>query len=407
LVYNGIDYQGTISNRLSWFGGVNGATTGLFDSVTFTDKTGDSAITGNEIIYTNGNVVEDSPAPSFIATDIWDERLWGISAEDGTLWYSKTLVSNTPVETNGDFSLYVPPNQTSQGTAQKPLCLAPMDEKQIIFCKSSILFITGSGPDATGAGSQYSEPIQIPSQVGCSNPRSIVQTPFGVMFQSDNGIWLLGRDLSVKFVGKDVEAYNSIPITSAVCVPGTNEVRFSLNNGTRLVYDLLADQWTSFSGLNIQSGTIINNLDTVVTTTGQVYQEAPGVYLDNSIPVTMGFTTGWINLSGLQGYQRAYWMEILGTFQSPHTYTLGIAYDYNPTIIQTATISPYNVVGSGSMVEQWDVFFKYDQCQSFQLTFNEISSGSAGAGLTISAINLVYGKKKTFARNIASKNRTG
>jgi len=53
------------------------------------------------------------------------------------------------------------------------------------------------------------------------------------------------------------------------------------------------------------------------------------------------------------------------------------------------------------------VFFKYDQCQSFQLTFNEISSGSAGAGLTISAINLVYGKKKTFARNIASKNRTG
>lgn len=371
----------------------------------FNDVTPDSSIVGNEILYTNGNVIEDSPAPAFIATDIFDERFWGISAEDGSLWFSKPIVANTPIEMSGNFTLYVPPNQTSQGTTQRPLCLCPMDEKQILFCKSSLLYIIGTGPDITGANSQYSEPTPIPSQVGCTNQNSIVQTPYGIMFQSDNGIWMLGRDLSIKYVGKEVEGYNSQTVTSAVCVPGTNEVRFSLGNGLRIVYDLLADQWTSFSGISVQSGVIVNSIDTVVTPTGQVYQETPNVYLDGTVPVVMSFTTGWINLSGLQGYARAYWMEILGTFISPHTYTIGIAYDYNPAIVQTSTINPYNTIGSGSFIEQWEIAFARPQCQSFQLTFNEISSGLAGAGIMISGISLTYGKKKSFARNIAPRNK--
>jgi hypothetical protein len=376
-------------------------------NIQFNDFTPDSALVGNEILYTTGNVVEDTPAPSFVSTDVWDERLWGISAEDGTLWYSKPIVENTPIEMNGNnFTLFVPPIQTSQGTAERPVCLAPLDEKQILFCKSAILYIVGSGPDITGANSQYSEPAQIPSQVGCSNQKSIVLTPEGIMFQSDNGIWLLGRNLAVTYIGKDVEDFNASTVTSAVCVPGTNEVRFSLNTGQRLVYDMLAGQWTSFSGPEtIQSAAIINGVDTVLGQTGLVYQETQGAYLDNTTPVVMSFTTGWINLSGLQGYARAYWMEILGTFQSPHTYTVGIAYDYNPSIVQTSTINPYNVVGSGSAVEQWEVAFQRGQCQSFQLTFTEISSGTAGAGVMISGISLTYGKKKTFARNIGPKNK--
>lgn len=415
LIYDGATPLTTgttsfITQNLSFSGSGNIQAAGFtqYDSVNVIDTTPDNQIIGNEIIYTNGNVIENSSVPSFISMDVWDERLWGISAEDGSVWYSKPIAVDTPVEMDGNFSLFIPPNQTSQGTSQKPLCLAPLDANQIFFCKSSILFINGTGPDITGANSQYSEPAQIPSQVGCSNPNSIVQTPYGIMFQSDNGIWMLGRDLSVKYAGKEVEAYNSIPVTAAACIPGTSEVRFSLNNGTRLVYDLLTNQWSTFSGPVVQSGAIVQGIDTILSNTGQVYQETPGVYLDGTSPVTMGFTTGWINLAGaIQGYARAYWMDILGTFQSPHTYTVGIAYDYNPTITQTATINPYNVVGSGSMVEQWQVPFKYDQCQSFQLTFTEISSGTAGAGLMVSGISLTYGKKKTYASNIPTKNRTG
>lgn len=377
--------------------------------IQFQDYTPDSAITGNEILYTNGGVVSDVNPPSFIATDIFDSRFWGISAEDGSLWYSKGLVTATPLEMSDNFTLYIPPNQTAQGIAFSPTCLAPLDEKQIIFCSNSILYIVGTGPDDTGQNSQYSEPAQIPSSVGCSNPNSIVITPVGLMFQSDHGIWLLGRDLSVQYVGKDVEAYNAATVLSALAVPGTTEIRFSLDSGITLVYDFLVGQWSTFN-VPARSATIYGSQYTWLDSSGQVFQEVSSgssQYLDGTTPITMSFTTGWVNLAGLQGYARAYFMDILGNFQSPHTYTIGIAYDYNPSIIQTATINPANTVGSGSSVEQWQIWFKRQQCQSFQLTFTEISSGSAGAGVVISGISLTYGRKKTYARNISPKNRTG
>ena len=104
---------------------------------------------------------------------------------------------------------------------------------------------------------------------------------------------------------------------------------------------------------------------------------------------------------------RAYRMYILGTFYSPHTYNIGIAYDYNPSIVQSTTINPTNSVGSGSIVEQWQVNFDRQSCQSFQLTFQEVASSSAGYGLTISGIKLVVGMKKDYARNIPATNKIG
>jgi len=116
---------------------------------------------------------------------------------------------------------------------------------------------------------------------------------------------------------------------------------------------------------------------------------------------------GWINLLGLEGYARAYKMYILGQFFSPHTYSIGIAYDYNPQVVQTAIINPTNTVGSGSIVEQWQVNFSQQTAQSFQLTFQETASSSAGHGLNLSGIKIVYGSKKDYPRNIGATNKTG
>jgi hypothetical protein len=99
-------------------------------------------------------------------------------------------------------------------------------------------------------------------------------------------------------------------------------------------------------------------------------------------------------------------MYVLGKFYSGHTYSMGIAYDYNPTITQTATVNPLNTIGSGSFVER-QINFQRQQCQSFQLTFNQISSASVGAGLQISGINLVVGMKAGYPKNIGTFNTTG
>lgn len=379
------------------------------DYVVLTDTKADASIIGGEILYTNGGEVEDSAGPACLGMCEFDSRLWLIDAEDpNLLWFSKQILEATPVEMSDLFTYFVSPTAGAAGPTGPVQAIAHMDDKLIIFKDSSIFYVSGTGPDNTGANNQYSpSPIFITGTLGCTNQNSIVLTSMGLMFQSDKGIWLLGRDLSTQYVGKDVESYNSNTVLSAQVIPGTNQVRFTLNNGLQLMYDYFVGQWGTFSGPSGASGTLQNSLQTLLTPSGQVVQESVGSYSDLSQAVTLGFQTNWINLVGLEGYERAYKLYILGQFLSPHTYSVGVAYNYNPAITQTALISPTNSIGSGSQVEQWEIGFQQQQCQSFQLTFTEVSSQSSGAGLTLSGMNIVYGVSKGYPRDIGVSNKTG
>lgn len=396
------------------------------DSVTITDTSSDATILGNNIIYTNGSVVEDIGGPAFKAITTFDTRLWGIDSEDpNLLWFSKQVIENTPVELSDLFTVFVSPNAGAQGPTGPMKCLAPMDNALIIFKKNALYYINGSGPDNTGANNQYSQATFITGIVGCSNQKSIIMTPHGLMFQSDKGIWILKRDLSTDYIGKDVQAYNDFEVVAALAIPDSNQVRFTLNNGITLMYDYIVGQWATFEGIPGISSVLYQELHTYINTNGQVFQETPGVYVDGSRPVVMSFTTGWINLAGVQGYQRAYWVTLLGTYYSPHRLTVGVAYDYDSSISQLATILPDNysgVWGSGtswgsisfwggpSSREQWQVGFDRQQCQTFQLTLNEYYDPQfgipAGAGLTLSGMAIVSGLKKGFPKDIPAANKT-
>jgi hypothetical protein len=233
------------------------------------------------------------------------------------------------------------------------------------------------------------------------------------MFQSDKGIWLLGRDLSTSYIGAPVEDFNQYEVQSAVNVPGTNQVRFTLSNGVTLMYDYFFQQWGTFVGVPAITSTLYQNLHTYIDSFGRVFQETPGLYLDGANPVLMSFTTSWLNLAGLQGYERAYFFYLLGTYISPHKLVLQISYDYQPGISQQTVISPFNYNapwggdatwgsstpwGGTSTLEQWKIHMQRQTCQAFQITMNEIFDASygttAGAGLTLSGISCQVGLKK-------------
>lgn len=398
------------------------------DAISFNDTQSDAQIIGNSILYTTGGVIENISPPACKTITTFDSRLWLIDAENqNVLWFSKPVIQGTPVEMSDLFTKYIAPNAAAQGNTGPMRALAPMDDKLIIFKKNAIYFINGVGPDITGGNNQYSEPIFITGTVGCEKENSIVLIPQGLMFQSDKGIWLLGRDLNTKYIGSDVSNFNDIDVKSALVVPGTNQVRFTLESGDTLMYDYYEDQWCTFTspaGTGISS-TLYQNLHTYIDSNGRVFQEKPGSYLDGSNPVLLSFKTGWTNLADVQGYVRAYRAYLLGEYFSPHRLTLGVAYDYDETVVQLATIVPNNYSGSwgsgtswGSITawggpssrEQWQVNFERQQCQSFQLTFNEYFDSSIGeapgAGLTLSGIKLVAGVKKGWPGNVPPSNRT-
>lgn len=387
------------------------------DSVSFVDTLADSSIIGNSIIYTTGGVVENIGPPACSDVSLFKSRLFLIDSEDDNiLWYSKQVIESVPVEMSDLFTIFVAPTTGAQGSTSGMKCTAPLDDKLIIFKRDAIYYIAGNGPDNTGANNDFSEPVFITSTVGCSNKSSIVFMPQGLMFQSDKGIWLLDRSLQTSYIGAAVEAYNSSIVQSAINIPGTNQVRFTLSNGITLMYDYYYNQWGSFTGIPAISSTLYQNMHTYINSAGQLFQENPGSYLDGSTPVLMSFTTGWFNLAGLQGFQRAYFFYMLGTYASPHKLNVQIAYDFSIGPSQSSIIIPKNqtpawggdtLYGGSSawggvlQLEKERIFFEEGKCESFQISITEAFDSSygvpAGAGLTISGLNIVAGLKKGYS----------
>jgi hypothetical protein len=395
------------------------------DSIQFVDTLPDASIIGNSLIYTTGGVIENISAPAVNDMALWDSRLWVLNAEDpDELWFSKTLVKGAPVEMSDLLTYYIPPAIGTSGSVGPNKAIHAMDDKLVVFKPNAILYINGAGPDNAGGNNQYSQAILVTSTVGCSNPNSIIFTPAGLMFESNKGIWLLGRNLSTQYIGAPVEDLTTgATVKSALTIPGTNQVRFTLSSGVTLVYDYFYGQWGSFTGIPGISSTIYDGLHTYINSYGESYKERPSTFLDGSKPVLMSFTTSWLGLAGLQGYERLYFIYLLGKYYTPFKLNVEISYDYNDPATQAVVVTPDNrsdrwgsdsVYGGGEVwggpgnVFEARVFPQKQKCESFKLTVTEVFDSTlgvtAGAGLTLSGLNIVVGAKKRYRTNKASQN---
>ncbi len=397
------------------------------DFISITDGQADTSILGNTILYTTGSVIENIAAPASIHSALFKSRLFLIDAEDrNLLWFSKQVISNTPVEMSDLLTLYVAPTSGAQGSTGPMTALSAMDDKLIIFKKDAIYYVTGQGPDNTGANNDFTDPIFVSSSVGTSNPNSIVLTPNGLMFQSDKGIWLLDRSLQTSYIGASVESFNSLQVMSAQVIPATTQVRFVLEDNTTLMYDYFYNQWGTHSNISAIFATLYQGQHTYLNSFGQIYQELPGTYVDGSEAVLMSLTTSWINIAGLQGFERFYFANLLGVYKSPFKLAVTLAYNYNPSATQSITVTPDNFTpawgdealwGSGggwgadggkeANVFSARLFPTTQKCQSFQVNIQEVYDPSfnvpAGEGLTLSGLALIVGMKRGFRTQSAKR----
>lgn len=394
------------------------------DYITYVDTQADASLIGNEILYTTGGVVENISPPSPSIITLFQTRLWLVDSEDrNLLWFSKQIIENTPIEMSDLFTLFVSPTIGAQGSTGPITALFPMDDKLIVMKKEAMYYINGTGPDNTGASNQFSEPIFIASTIGCMNQQSLVLIPNGMIFQSDKGLWLLGRDLSTSYIGARVESFTqNATVNTALTIPGTTQVRFTMSSGVTLMYDYFYDEWATFTGIPGNSSTLFQGLHTYVNNLGQIFQESPGTYLDATNPVLMHFTTSWVSLAGLQGYERFYQCFLLGEYITPFKLNVQFAYDYNPSLVQSQIVMPQAfqpnwggdaLWGSG---ETWGgtsnifserVFPDKQKCETFSITIDELydpsSNVPAGAGLTLSGLNLIIGIKKAYRTQSVGK----
>lgn len=397
-------------------GGLNSTSA---NTVAFTDTTADSTLITHDQLYTTGGVVANEAVPSPLFIGNYNGRLMVIPSETRNVaWISKSVSQGIP-NYAVDFSSFLQLQIGSKGGD----CTAfvQMDDKGVFTRDAFLSYITGFGPNDTLTSTDIGPPIEIPTDVGCTNPSSIVSAPFGVLFKSEKGIYLLERSLATNYIGAEVEAYNSDTIVSAELIPDTQQVRFLLDTGTALVFDYLVKQWFIHESVSGVGATIYQGLYTYLGSNGALLQETPDSYSDAGEFYSMKLVTGWLSFAGIQGFKRVWKMLLLGTYKGSHRLQVSFAFDFNPNPVQTILINTDDIFtatayGEGSPYGSDETYgggefslenFEFDpiiqKCQSIQVTIEDISNGGTNETLAISSLAFQVGIEPGVNRLPASK----
>lgn len=385
-------YRGALNDSVTFqkIGTVANSVT--VDTVNFPDAVTDATLASGEFLYTNGATgskpLANDAIPGFTSIAIANNRLFGISADDpSVIWASNKFV-------DGQGLRFSEQTRVTIRDQHGPIyALAAMPDGRVLAFKSDAVYvISGDGPNPVGQGS-YSVSI-VAIGLGTTNPRSVVETGQGAMFQSTStrsGIYRIGLSLGEEYIGAPVQRYTGSPvekIVGAVLVPSKQEVRFyqtRLTSSSRvLVMDLVTGIWnidtmadiptaaTAYGDGAAYYGTVNN--DAVITDSTSLYTDLGAAYEHM-------LETPWVKLAELKGYARTYRIKGVGETVGTHTLTIALYKNFD-------TSAPFvtQVVTPGTL---WDWEVRYGA--KFESIKAKLSYSSTTAGAKMSAIVIEYG----------------
>jgi hypothetical protein len=410
-----------------------------FNYIKIKDTITDTDLQDNELLYTTGGVLENTPIGSASMVESYKNRVFlgGVEASPHMLYYSKSVQGNvydpTPVEFNNTLSVEVP---TPGG---KVVALKKMDDKLIIFKERAIYMLTGEGPNNLGEQNDFIEPQLITSDIGCKFANSVAFMPKGLMFMSQKGIFLLNRSLGIEYIGAPAEDYRDLTITKTTVVPKKSEVRFLASDGPTAIYNYLLNMWYTYGDHRGNSSCMIGDDYFLATYKDKVYKQVSTTASFGGAMVPIKLETGWLSFAGIQGFQRVYRMLLLGEYKSPHKLLIKIAYNYDDVWQQEKLIDvtsytesyryggpkypsenhygdpststggsiaiPYG--GKDNTQYQIRLNFAKQKCESIKISIQEIEGSnqaqnaawepdpeSAGPGFTLSNLSFIVGTKE-------------
>lgn len=374
--------------------------TGGTISVTLGNATSDSSLAAREQIYTQGGQWDNYQPSAPIAIAFDKNRASAIEGDNlGRAIFSKRMI-------HGAALAFFPTYYRSAEVGGDELTgVASALSRKFAFKKRAIFVATGDGADDTLAADTLSQFEDQAKDIGAIDPRSVVVTQEGILFRSLKGIYLLGLDGSMHYVGSDVFAYSDVDdfkYQFAAFNRDTNEIHFVSQTATPAVLVLklfrnkrgLQFKWTTGT-LNGQA----NVKDVAVwggyagsseqrlvyalnaTSGGSVVgMDTPGVYSDAlvspSAHVQQLITTSWIKLNGITGYGRLWAIYVLGNSYSSHQFTCDIAYDYESTWAETKAMSSVNAtIGNSPYLFAMEP--ARTQCTAFRLRIYDAAHTNA------------------------------
>lgn len=305
---------------------------------TFTDTLNDLTLaTRTRMALSNGKSSK-VPPPPFMAQAVFQQRLWGISYDNGyNLFVSYPFVDTLPADGVGfgtDTKIDVP---VDVGEIKG---LAALDDALIVFGTDADFLISGKAQSEGQAviGDTIRIVGPLPSPGGMVVANSSVRIPEGLLYQSVQGFILLNRGAGYDFKGKPVRGLTATNLYGrGILVAGENYVYFP--NTTKafgaeaIAYNYLEDRWFTlkavFGPAGLTAGVVRRVQGSPVP---EIVSIAPSGYytLNRNTSEQKTLETGWLQPGGLNGYGEISDMVLLGKWQGPHILQVEEAWDYGP-----------------------------------------------------------------------------
>jgi hypothetical protein len=316
-------------------------------SVTVIDAIQDSVLTNNEFDYQNSGELDNRPFPPTYAMASAQDRLFGVSAEQPRrVIYSKPLDGDGAIEFNDNLYIEFPEALTA---------IATFGSTVYAFAESTVYAFSGEGPDAAGATGGFSAPTVVARNVGCELPFDVGETPIGVVFVGDQGVWLANPDGGVKFIGDVITREGATSVTalrvrSIIALPDTSRVRIiarDISSSVCLDWDYEFNQWSAhtFAETTLADAALVNGAYYIVNRSTGIHKFTSrpdtAVFTDNGTAVAMVAKTAWIRPTGSTiANSHATHGYLLGRdCGHGHSVTIEVARDYDETFTTVGTFA--------------------------------------------------------------------
>lgn len=364
----------------------------------------DTTLISGEALYTEGGVIENIAPEGASAVGSYKDRVFAAIPTRRELWYSKTKRPGFGVEFNDSFVVPYPPRGYGE-----IYMIAPLGDLCIVGCERALFYTAGEGPNDTGLQGKFRELSLISSDVGVVSPRGWALTPSGIVFKSERGIYALGKDLSVQYVGAAMEYFNDRDPTGALHLKTRNEVHFATSSGI-IVFNYDVGEWSEFTLGGEAAYGLAEMRSRIYTSFGddntlyEIDTTDAGGTPDPSV-----IRTGWLSFAGVGGFQRVRRMILLGRAAAAGG-TVKLAYDYVPNFVDTISLPTASTgidqvtdneeYGAGSSDDtpfEYRLHMPRQKCQAVMVEVS-LTGGESANRTEITSLAFEVGIKKGLGR---------
>lgn len=395
--------------------------------LTIEDRVPDSVLVYAPKLYRQpgsvGSALNRNPPPPSSHGCIHGDRVFLVSADGKTIYYSSFFVQGESPWFSPAFTLSIPDG------GGKIVGVASLKGRLLIFKDHGVFAVDGDGPPENGgSGTEYSTPVLI-SYFGCTGSRSILETDRGVVFMSHKGLMTIDVKGEISPIGEQVIGITrTLPTVKwSIWAEAEERLYFGLSEyvtyqgklgptGNVVCMDLRTGLWSRFTYYSAGRGnqhapeflwqaraSLINGSQELTLYSwdyGSYWMEhTADIKLDISgIFIPRKLVSTWRQTGGPDGRQRIYDYEVIGKYKSPSTVKLSFAYNFHDLNVQEYTWEDTVIQGlPGNSVRQLNLQPNTQATISTRFTYEETAPNSLalgdGKGMELFGLGVELGSK--------------